>query len=154
VVPILLPPLRERKEEIGFLARHFLVKHAAQARSKELALSPEAEAALSRYDFPGNVRELENTIQRALVLAESDGVIRPEHLPKELQGGKKGSASLNRQVEDLEKQLLSDALEKAGGSQTAAAKLLGLSRTLLIYKLKKHKIRPDAFKKSGGARKK
>jgi two-component system response regulator AtoC len=85
-----------------------------------------------------------------LVLLDADGVIRPEHLPREIAAfkTKKAAANLNRQVEDLERRLILDALEKAMGSQTAAAKALGMNRTLLIYKLKKHKIKPETFKVS------
>jgi two-component system NtrC family response regulator len=154
VVPVNLPPLRERKEDLPLLLRHFVAKHGgAPAAAK---LGPEAEAALAKYPFPGNVRELENIIQRALVLLDGDGVIRMEHLPREITQGKaakKGGANFNRQVEDLEKRLILDALEKAQGSQTAAAKALGMNRTLLIYKLKKHKIKPETFKKNSARKK-
>ncbi len=152
VVPLLLPPLRERREDIQPLVRFFLEKHRKESRSGNGAsrLSPEAAASLERYSFPGNVRELENILQRAMVLAD-DGLIRPEHLPREMSqaGRKKEGAHFSRQVVDLEKRLIIDALEKAGGSQTQAAKALGLNRTLLIYKLKKHKIKPGSFKKAG-----
>lgn len=161
VVPVLLPPLRERREDIPTLARYFLTKHVASqgaqaAKGAQNAkLSNEAEAILLKYPFPGNVRELENVIQRAIVLMDADGVIRAEQLPKEVSAGKakKGGPNFNRQVEDLERRLILDAMEKAQGSQTAAAKALGMNRTLLIYKLKKHKIKPDSFKKAASRKK-
>jgi DNA-binding NtrC family response regulator len=156
VVPLLLPPLRERKDDLLPLARFFLDKHRSQGRASHARLSAEAEALLLRYPFPGNVRELENIMQRALVLADKDGVVTAAHLPKEMTQGKgaakgKGGASFNRQVESLEKQLILEALEKCKGSQTKAAAALGLNRTLLIYKLKKHKIKPEAFKEKKAA---
>lgn len=155
VVPVSLPALRERREDIPTLARYFVGKHQPQGRSGSPRLSSEAEAILLKYPFPGNVRELENMVQRALVLVDADGVIRAEHLPRELSQGKakKAGANFNRQVEDLEKRLILDALEKAQGSQTAAAKVLGMNRTLLIYKLKKHRIRPEQFKKASPRKK-
>jgi DNA-binding NtrC family response regulator len=156
VVPVSLPPLRERREDIPHLARHFIAKHPAAGRGGAVPrLSAEAEAILMKYAFPGNVRELENVIQRAIVMLDADGVIHAGQLPGELGAAKakKGGANFNRQVEDLERRLILDAMEKALGSQTAAAKSLGMNRTLLIYKLKKHKIRPEAFKKTAARKK-
>lgn len=151
VVPVYLAPLRDRREDIGVLARHFIDKHfKAGAGTQKPRFGTDVDAALLKYPFPGNVRELENIMQRALVLLDADGVIRQEHLPREIAAfkTKKAAANLNRQVEDLERRLILDALEKAMGSQTAAAKALGMNRTLLIYKLKKHKIKPATFKAS------
>jgi DNA-binding NtrC family response regulator len=147
VVPIHLPPLRDRKEDIEPLARHILLR-LDQAGPGKASLSPEALKRLKAYSYPGNVRELENILQRALVLAGPDRALRPEHLPGDLGSGKKrGAGDYNRQVEDLERRLIVDALKDAGGGQSAAAKALGLSRTLLIYKLKKFKIDPADYKK-------
>jgi DNA-binding NtrC family response regulator len=152
VVPLLLPPLRERGEDVLALARFFLHKHRLEGRLGIAAsLGAEAEALLLRYTFPGNVRELENIMQRALVLLDRDGVVRAAQLPRELilvKSGKKSGADFNRQVGLLEKRLMVEAMEKAQGSQTKAAKALGLNRTLLIYKLKKYKIKPKSFKKA------
>jgi DNA-binding NtrC family response regulator len=146
VVPIHLPPLRERKEDIEPLARHILLR-LDPVSAQRASLSPEALKRLKAYSFPGNVRELENILQRALVLAGADRELRPEHLPADLGKGAKRGGDYNRQVEDLERRLIQDALKEAGGSQSAAAKALGLSRTLLIYKLKKFKIDPASYKK-------
>jgi two-component system response regulator AtoC len=156
VVPLVLPPLRERREDIPTLARFFIQKHQAPGKfSAGVKLSGEAEAVLLKYPFPGNVRELENIMQRAIVLLDADGVVRVEQIPREIVAGKskKPGLNFNRQVVDLERRLILDALEKAQGSQTAAAKALGMNRTLLIYKLKKHKIRPESFKKAPAKKK-
>ena len=154
VVPIHLPPLRERREDIEPLAKHILAKLSSGVPGMPPPrLSPEAAKALSRYRFPGNIRELENILQRALVHGGSDGVIRVEHLPAELgvaKGAKGGD--FNRQVEGLERRLLVEAMREHLGSQSAAAKALGLSRTLLIYKLKKFKIAPSVYKAPSKAR--
>ncbi len=151
VVPVSLPSLRDRREEIAPLARFFIEKHGPKGPQAP-RLDAAAEAALGRYLWPGNVRELENAIQRALVLADGASMIRPEHLPSELvEAHDKKSRRIggfNRQVEDLEHRLLADALQKAGGSQTKAAQELGISRTLLIYKMKKHKLKPESAKGS------
>ena len=155
VIPIHLPPLRERREDIEPLARHVLLKLRLEARpGSQPRLSPEAARRLKSYAFPGNIRELENILQRALVLCGPDGVIRPEHLPPELDGvRRKGGGDYNRQVETLERRLLVEALREHKGSQSGAAKALGLSRTLLIYKMKKFKLDPQAYKPAGKSRK-
>jgi DNA-binding NtrC family response regulator len=148
VVPIHLPPLRERKEDIEPLAKHLLSRlRPGIAAGEGPRLSAEAVKTLTQYRFPGNIRELENILQRALVNGGPDGVIRREHLPPELvqQRGAKGG-DFNRQVEGLERRLIVEAMREHKGSQSAAAKALGLSRTLLIYKLKKFKIAPAVYK--------
>lgn len=146
VVPIHLPALRERPEDIESLVLHIL-RRQASATGGSAKVSPDAFKRLKAYDYPGNVRELENILQRAVVLAGAGKTLKPEHLPAELAGvGKRGTGQYNRQVEALERRLILEALKDAVGSQSAAAKLLGLSRTLLIYKLKKFKIDPAAFK--------
>ncbi len=148
VVPIHLPPLRERREDIEPLARHILLRLDAESPGGPPAcLAPDAVKRLKAYAFPGNVRELENILQRALVLAGPDRVLGLQHLPPELaHARKRGAGDYNRQVEDLERKLIVEALKDAGGSQSMAARALGLSRTLLIYKLKKFKIDPAAYK--------
>jgi DNA-binding NtrC family response regulator len=146
VVPISIPPLRDRREDIEPLARHFLQRLARAGRPG--TLSPEAVKRLKAYSFPGNIRELENILHRALVLCAADGLIRPEHLPPELDAPRrKGGGDFNRQVQGLERRLIAEALRNAKGSQSAAAKALGMSRTLLIYKLKKFGVDPDTFRR-------
>jgi len=144
VVMMSIPPLRERREDILPLIDHFL-KHYAEENDKEIAgLSHEAQDVLLKYDYPGNVRELENIIERAVVIAR-DPVIAVEDLPfretviDEAAGGRKADDGLLRgSIEDLEKKLIVEAMEKAGEHQTRAAELLGISERMLRYKLKKY----------------
>ena len=139
VVTIVLPPLRERREDIASLIDHFLKKFAG-ANHKEIAgLTREARELLLRYDYPGNVRELENIIERAVVLTR-DGVIGPDDLPLTLHDAGEETpkpGSLPAAVEEIERQMIQDALVRAGGVQTRAAELLGISERVLRYKLKK-----------------
>jgi DNA-binding NtrC family response regulator len=148
VVPIHLPPLRERREDIEPLARHLLLRLDRPGSGCPPArLAPETLKCLKAYDFPGNVRELENILQRALVLAGPDRVLKPEHLPEGVGSARRSRRpNFSRQVEELERKLITQALAAAKGSQTEAAKALGLSRTLLIYKLKKFAIDPADYK--------
>jgi two-component system NtrC family response regulator len=143
VVVMSLPPLRERKEDIPPLIDHFLRKYA-QENGKEIAgLSHEAQDVLLKYPYPGNVRELENIIERAVVIAR-DEVIALEDLPfrdapEEAQAGKRAEEGLLRgSIEELEKRLIVEAMEKAGDHQSHAADLLGISERMLRYKLKKY----------------
>jgi DNA-binding NtrC family response regulator len=156
VVPIHLPPLRERREDIEPLAKHLLSRLRPGGPAGEgPRLSADAVKTLTQYRFPGNIRELENILQRALVNCGADGAIRREHLPPELvsQRGAKGG-DFNRQVEGLGRRLIVEAMREHKGSQSAAAKALGLSRTLLIYKLKKFKIAPEVYKVAKSAKSK
>jgi DNA-binding NtrC family response regulator len=143
VVLISLPPLRERKEDIPILIDHF-IKRYAEENGKEIAgLSSEAQDVLLKYDYPGNVRELENIIERAVVIAREE-VISVEDLPfresmEETAESRKAEEGLLRgSIEDLEKKLIVEAMEKAGDHQSRAADLLGISERMLRYKLKKY----------------
>ncbi len=143
VVTMSIPPLRERKDDIPPLLDHFL-KRYAEENGKEIAgLSSEAQDVLLKYDYPGNVRELENIIERAVVIAR-DAVIAVEDLPfrdamEEPSEGRKADEGLLRgSIEELEKRLIVEAMEKAGEHQTRAAELLGISERMLRYKLKKY----------------
>ncbi len=143
VVTMSIPPLRERREDILPLIDHFL-KQYAEENDKEIAgLSSEAQDVLLKYDYPGNVRELENIIERAVVIAR-DAVISVEDLPfrevmEESPEGQKADEGLLRgSIEELEKKLIVEAMEKAGDHQTRAAELLGISERMLRYKLKKY----------------
>jgi DNA-binding NtrC family response regulator len=138
-----LPPLRERKEDIPILIDHFL-KRYAEENGKEIAgLSSEAQDVLLKYDYPGNVRELENIIERAVVIARED-VISVEDLPfsesmEETTESRKAEEGLLRgSIEELEKKLIVEAMEKAGDHQIRAAEFLGISERMLRYKLKKY----------------
>ncbi len=155
VIRIELPPLRERRDDIVPLARHFLRKYAQRNARAAFALSSGAEHALLGYDFPGNARELENVIERAAVLARGD-VIGPEHLafrapepldsvdqaPRADEVGDPFAAShargdLPTRLDDLERRELLAALERCGGNKAEVARSLGLQRTTLYYRLKR-----------------
>ena len=148
VIPIFIPPLRERKEDILPLAKHFIEQFNREFRKNVRGLSAEAEKALLSYHWPGNVRELKNVIERTILL-EGHDILLPEHLVLET----KAKAGIRHwragpegfrlpeggiSLEDAEKELLKQALERASGNQTQAAKLLRISRDTLRYRMKKH----------------
>lgn len=145
VVPIHLPPLRERREDIEKLVLHFLQKYSAETGKEVKHIDPQALEMLRKYAWPGNVRELENTIQRALILADGDTLF-PSHLPMDLQNQSSAEAwkpvtehsTLSERLESYERELIQKAWERANRVQTKAAKLLGISRAALIYKMKKY----------------
>jgi DNA-binding NtrC family response regulator len=140
VVTIVLPPLRERREDLPPLIEHFLRAFAGKNGKSVRGLTREARDALLRYDYPGNIRELENLIERAVVLTRDD-VIGVEDLPLTLEtpaSGPGNEAGLVAAVEGLERRMIREALAKADGTQTRAAELLGISERVLRYKLKKY----------------
>ncbi len=140
VVTIAVPPLRERREDIPPLLEHFLAKFARANGKTIRGLTREARETLLRYDYPGNVRELENLIERGVVLTR-DEVIGAGDLPLSLSEREKErpeEASLPAAIEGVERRLIRDALTRAGGIQTRAAELLGISERVLRYKLKKY----------------
>lgn len=145
VFPIYLPPLRERKDDIMLLADYFLEKIAAENNKNISRISTPAIEMLTRYHWPGNIRELENCIERAVLLCDGD-VIRSEHLPPSLQMIKKTETvagnSLIDTIENMEKELIVDALKKNAGRQRKAAKELGITERILGYKLRKYNIHP------------
>jgi transcriptional regulator with GAF, ATPase, and Fis domain len=129
VLSLIMPPLRERREDIPVLADYFVTKYVKKLNTKTRRISPEAIARLVNYDWPGNVRELENVIESALVLSVSD-VIQPEDLPesileKEIASTSQG-AKYHKQLRELKKQLILDALEETKRNYTEAAELLGV----------------------------
>ncbi len=147
VVPITIPPLRERSEDIEPLAKFFLERMTSQLRRPARAIAREALRMLERYAWPGNVRELRNVIERAVILEEGAEVL-PEHLPDELGLGSR-AADLGPgfllpaggvDLEELEKDLIRQALEQAQGNKTRAAGLLGLTRDTLRYRLDKYEL--------------
>jgi two-component system response regulator AtoC len=149
VIQVLLPPLRDRKEDILPLAETFIKHYNSKFKRKMEGLSHGAAAILMGYDWPGNVRELRNVIERAMVLEESDWIQTsslqvfsaksdlPLAKPATLGADDKFEVSL----EEAEKSLLVKALEKAEGNQTRAAILLGITRDTLRYKIKKFNLR-------------
>jgi DNA-binding NtrC family response regulator len=155
VVPILLPPLRDRKEDIAPLVRHFIIKLRDRTGAEVAEVSEAALDHLMGYEWPGNVRELENVVERALVLCEGD-VLDLGDLPELGENGHvaptapssagprgefpNGGMDLNRAMEGLEERLLRQAMEQAEGVKAEAARLLGLKASALYYKLEKYGI--------------
>ncbi|MDD5230629.1 MAG: sigma-54 dependent transcriptional regulator [Candidatus Marinimicrobia bacterium] len=142
VIPIQIPPLRERREDIIPLVEHFIAKHARLNNRPIAGVSAEGMNLLMRYDYPGNVRELENIIERAVILARQTTLTMAD-LP--LQPAPPAtislSYSLNDQIENLERELIKNALIQTGNVQTRAAELLGISERVLRYKIEKYKIK-------------
>ena len=145
VFPIYMPPLRDRKDDIMLLADYFLERTAAENNKDISRISTPAIEMLTRYHWPGNIRELENCIERAVLLCNED-VIRSEHLPPSLQMVKKDESvarrSLNEIIENKERELIVDALKKFDGHQRKTARELGVSERILGYKIKKYNIHP------------
>jgi len=148
VVPIHLPPLRERKEDIPLLISHFLEIYNDRYKGKVSGFSESAMELLLNYDWPGNIRELENLVQRLVVL-KGEGIILPEDLPEKIRGNGHLHSSLrldeerlnlNEAVTNLERYLITEALRRANGVKSKAAKLLGIKRTTLLHKMKKNGI--------------
>ena len=139
VVTIALPPLRERREDLPLLIDHFVRTFAAKNAKPIRGLTREAREALLRYDYPGNVRELVNLIERAVVLTR-DEVLGIADLPLTLHdpAPEPAGSGLEAAVEGLERRMIREALAKAAGVQTRAADLLGISERVLRYKLKKY----------------
>jgi two-component system response regulator HupR/HoxA len=141
VFPITLPPLRERTDDIPALAEHFLRSSAAKARRAVPGLTPDALRALRAYPFPGNVRELENEIERAVMLAEDGQRVGLEHLSDRVrQGGTRDAvgATLNDAIEQLKRRMIEDALRECG-TVTGAAERLGLTRQNLQQMLRRRR---------------
>lgn len=155
VVPIDIPPLRERKEDIPALVSFFIAHFNCEFRKSIASITPEALEILIDYDWPGNVRELRNIIERTMILSH-ENIIRPRHLPAEIgsrqipsdiRGGSADDpspASLNLPaglvgvpLEVIEKQVILLALQKTGGNQSQTARLLGIGRDALRYKMQK-----------------
>ena len=147
VIPIFLPPLRERRSDIPTLVQHFLDKYNAKHEGRACQVADDAMVHLWEYDWPGNVRELENLIERMVVLSE-DGFIRVDSLPTNIRSfisEKKiprptlteEGIDLNRAVEEFEYRLIDEALRRTKGNKQAAARLLGLKRTTLVAKLRR-----------------
>jgi len=147
VIPVALPPLRERKSDIPLLISYFLKESNLKNKREIEGISDEAKALMMRYYWPGNVRELKNIIER-LVVMKGKGIILPEDLPERLKAGKLGPTqefemtergiSLSSAVTEFEKALILQSLEKTEWVKNRAAKLLHLNRTTLVEKIKRH----------------
>jgi transcriptional regulator with PAS, ATPase and Fis domain len=142
VFPIHLPPLREHAGDIPALAEHFLGMYRTRARRAVPSISPEAMARLRVYPFPGNVRELENEIERAVALVNPGEAISPEHLSERVRVDRPATgtpSTLNDAIEHLKRRMIEDALRECG-SKTRAAERLGLTRQSLQQMLRRRNI--------------
>jgi DNA-binding NtrC family response regulator len=141
VMPILLPPLRQRREEILPLAKDFLEEFAsADARKRIRGLTPEAEGALQAYGWPGNIRELRNVMERAALLCEGDAV-GVEHLPEGLtrkHEAREFDGTENLSMDFVESDHIRKVLKLCEGSRSQAARLLGIHRSTLLQKIAKY----------------
>ncbi|MGQ9695943.1 MAG: sigma-54-dependent transcriptional regulator [Thermodesulfobacteriota bacterium] len=156
VIPIHLPPLRERKSDIPLLANHFLEHFNRTKKKKIKGFTKEAMDKLIKYNWPGNVRELENTIERVVILLDGD-FINPQDLPEKFQNLTRNNLPqeiiipdegicLEEAVNEFEKKLILQALQKTGWIKNKAARLLNLNRTTLIEKIKRQNLYPpDTF---------
>ncbi len=159
VIPLLIPPLRERREDIPVLIEHFMGEICRRKKKKSLTICPAAMEHIMNYSWPGNVRELENLIERLITL-DDDGLVSTDELPERFFEASAGTEGPAKQTKDfaqhpqgiilpregidmdaffdqIEKGLIVQALERAGGVKKKAAELLGLNRTTLLDKLKK-----------------
>ena len=148
IVPINLPPLRQRLEDLPVLIQHFLQELGRELRKPNLQIEPSALAMIKTYHWPGNVRELENILERAAVLCESERITVADlpplvkdrtavfQLPSE-------NLNLNQTLEEVERALIERAMSRAHGVKAEAARLLGIKATTLLYKLEKYNIMPQ-----------
>jgi two-component system response regulator AtoC len=147
VLPIAIPPLRSRREDVNLLIDHFITRNNARLGTSIRGVSTDARKDLLEYPWPGNVRELENTIERAMVLAETD-VLQATDLPERLRDAldpvqvhlASGELSIKRTTAAFEQILIRRALQKTKGNRTRAAQLLEISHRALLYKIKDYKI--------------
>jgi two-component system response regulator PilR (NtrC family) len=148
VIPIRLPALREKPEDIPALAEHFLDKYRQQVGKPIQSISDKAMECLESYSWPGNVRELENIIERAVAL-EADDVIQPESLPREVRSGQArqgdvdvvlpdGGIDIEHHVEEIRRRYMLEAMERTAGVQTRAAEMLGMTFRSFRYFAKKY----------------
>jgi two-component system, NtrC family, response regulator AtoC len=145
VIALYLPPLRERGEDIPLLAKHFLAKRVEEDGRPHQDFNKEAIELLSRYPWPGNVREMENIIEQAFIWSKGSAFVTPEHLPNILRNDTRsfslrddtlaGRLSLEKAVMEFEREIILDALKRTNYVQTHAANLLGISRRMLKYRM-------------------
>jgi len=145
IIPVEVPPLRDRLEDLTRLVTHFLTKLAPRTRKQIRGLSDEAMKKLGCYQWPGNIRELENVIEQSMVLCESD-FINVGDLPSFITGGNGGAVlkpelgtkPLPEILDDIERELIKQAFNQANGVKTETARLLGIKTSALYYKLEKY----------------
>jgi two-component system response regulator HydG len=148
VVTLVVPPVRERREDIPLLADFFLKQHVEKNNRLIKGFTPRAVDLLMRYDWPGNVRELENVVERAVIMARGD-MVTPLEFPDVLQDlDEEAKASplaltAGRSLKEVEKVMILRTLEETGGNRTHAARILGISRRTLQLKLKEYGINPS-----------
>lgn len=150
VVPIMLPPLRARPEDIPLLFDHFLTHYIIDRGLPPFSIDPEVYEQLLSYSWPGNVRELQNLVERLLVLTEGDR-IGPEHLPGNIDASPSGTGRLIEglvetgvRMEDVERGMMLTALQRYDWNQTRAARSLGITRNTLIYRIRKYGLTPPS----------
>ena len=139
VMPILLPPLRERKGDVSRLAKYYIDKYNQEFRKRVRGLSPAAQQVLEQYQWPGNIRELRNAIERAMLLADGEYIESETFttLTRSVAAAQFKLPAEGLSLDDVERQLLVQALERAGGNQTQAGQLLGLNRDQVRYRIEK-----------------
>jgi two-component system response regulator PilR (NtrC family) len=156
VIPVTMPALRDRADDVTLISEHFLAKYTREMNKPIEGFAPEALAALRAYSWPGNVRELENTVERAVAL-ESGRRVELAALPEHVREGRPATSrpgdpvaetgtgfNLERHLQDIERSHLERALERAGGVQTRAADVLGLSFRQFRYLMKKHGLKRES----------
>jgi two-component system response regulator HydG len=145
VVNVTVPALRERRDDIALLVDFFLKRYAEKNRRHLKGVTPKAMDLLMRYDWPGNIRELENVVERAVIMGRGD-FITPEEFPGALKNldpeyiETRIEASVGKSLKEMEKAMILRTLEEAGGNRTHAAEILGISRRTLQLKLKEYGI--------------
>jgi DNA-binding NtrC family response regulator len=149
VIPVRLPPLRDRKEDIPLLVQHFLQKYCAEAERATMTVSQSAMRAMMAYGWPGNIRQLENAVERAVALSGGRTQVEVSDLPPEIQQASEPSPAVaglafpeegldfERFIGDIEREMIRRSLERTNGNKGAAARLLNLKRTTLVEKLKR-----------------
>ncbi|HMS09661.1 MAG TPA: helix-turn-helix domain-containing protein, partial [Pyrinomonadaceae bacterium] len=152
-----IPPLRERRSDIPVLMDFFIKKHT-RGTDREIKIEPAAKALLNDYHYPGNVRQLESAIERAILLSEND-TITLDDLPPEMSAGSRpaelgGDSNFKLppegvNFEDVERSLIEQAMERTDGNITKSAKLLGLTFRTLQYRLEKYGIKKDESEEGG-----
>ena len=149
VIPILLPPLRDRKEDIPLLANHFITMFNKEFKKDVKKVSAEVTRLFQGYSWPGNVRELRNVIERVILLEAEDKIL-PEHFPPEIIRGDAYSDDGTLQdaldglypmsIKDIEKLLINKALKETSGNKSKASRILGISRQTLREKIKLYQL--------------
>lgn len=146
VVPVTLPPLRERKEDLPALAEHFLKKFAQKNRKGIQGFHPSAIAGLMRYDWPGNIRELQNAVERAVILCLGEQIM-PHDLPSDISDLLKESEMAPTEIKtgtslrDMERELIRSTLNQTEGNKTKTANILGVARQTLLNKMKEYDLK-------------